>query len=115
VILRKVIGLFHLSFSLVMSPPAWKWCVSFSEVQDLDSEVHGSQVGELHMWTATDWLVLMNSKGTPIVGKYLQDGDTVDIGSEIEFSAFHAKVIRCVLSPNDDLVASDQDILNMMV
>jgi hypothetical protein len=115
VILRKVIGLFHLSFSLVMSPPAWKWCVSFSEVQDLDSEVHGSQVGELHLWTATDWLVLMNSKGTPIVGKYLQDGDTVDIGSEIEFSAFHAKVIGCVLSPNEDLIASDQDLLNMMV
>jgi hypothetical protein len=49
------------------------------------------------------------------VGKYLQDGETVDIGSEIEFSAFHVKVIRCVLSPNEDLIASDQDLLAMMV
>ncbi|KAK1611422.1 hypothetical protein QYE76_035095 [Lolium multiflorum] len=57
----------------------------------------------------------MNSKGTPIVGKYLQAGDTVDIGSEIEFSTFHVKVIRCVLSPKEDLIASDQDLLNMMV
>jgi hypothetical protein len=57
----------------------------------------------------------MNSKGTSIVGKYLQAGDTVDIGSEIEFSAFHVKVIGCVLSPNEDLIASDQDLLNMMV
>jgi hypothetical protein len=57
----------------------------------------------------------MNSKGTSIVGKYLQVGETVDIGSEIEFLAFHVKVIRCVLSPNEDLIASDQDLLDMMV
>jgi hypothetical protein len=57
----------------------------------------------------------MNSKGSPIVGKYLQNGDRADVGSKIEFSAFHVTAIRCVLSPREDLLASDQDLLDMMV
>jgi hypothetical protein len=66
-----------------MSPPAWKWSVSYSAVQDLDLGVHNLMAGELHLWTATDWVMLMNCKGTPIVGKYLQSGDRVDVGCEI--------------------------------
>jgi hypothetical protein len=68
-----------------MSPLDWKWSESYSEVQDLSKEVHNPMVGELHLWITTDWLVLMNSKGSPIVGKYLQNGDKVHVGSEIEF------------------------------
>jgi hypothetical protein len=68
-----------------MSTPYWKWSVSYSEVQDLGKEVYNPMAGELHLWSATDWLVLMNSKGSPIVGKYLQNGDKVHVGSEIEF------------------------------
>jgi hypothetical protein len=55
----------------------------------------------------------MTTKGTPIVSKYLNNGDLVDVGSVVEFSGFTAKVIHCVLSPTNGRPASDHELLKM--
>ncbi|KAM0890502.1 hypothetical protein ACQ4PT_027029 [Festuca glaucescens] len=85
-----------------MSSPSWKWSVSFSSVEDLDNGVLNVLDGELHLWNGTDWIALFSTKGKPIIGKFLADGDVVQIGSVVQFSSFHAKVTRCVLSPTED-------------
>jgi hypothetical protein len=70
-------------------------------------------MGELHLWSDKDWLGLMTTKGTPIVGKYLNKGDWVDVGSVVDFKGFKASVIHCVLSPSLGSPASVLDLLRM--
>jgi hypothetical protein len=68
-------------------------------------------MGELHLWSAKDWLGLMTTKGTPIVGKYLNKGDQVDVGSVVVFKGFKVSVLHCVLSPSEGCPASVRDLL----
>ncbi|KAM0865930.1 hypothetical protein ACQ4PT_042941 [Festuca glaucescens] len=92
-----------------MSSPAWIWNVSYSSVEDLDNGVHNLLDGELHLWPAKQWIALMDAKGTPIIGKFLQkDDDVLEVGSVVEFSAFHALVDHCIVSPQEDQVVIDQ-------
>jgi hypothetical protein len=37
--------------------------------------------GKIVLWAPTDWLVLLNAKGAPIMGKYLNPSDpsTLDL------------------------------------
>jgi hypothetical protein len=58
-----------------MAAPSWKWSVSYVAAQDLASGSGDHMMGELHLWTATDWIGLMTIKGTPVVGKFLRKGD----------------------------------------
>ncbi|KAM0868195.1 hypothetical protein ACQ4PT_041499 [Festuca glaucescens] len=96
-----------------MATPSWKWSVSYVKTQDLVTRSEDPMMGELHLWTAKDWIGLMTTKGTPIVGKYLKRGDLVDVGSVVEFLGFTAKVIHCVLSPTNVCPASDHELLKM--
>jgi hypothetical protein len=96
-----------------MAAPAWKWSVSYVEAQDLVSGLNVPMMGELHLWTATDWIGLMTTKGTPIVGNFLRNGDVVDVGSILEFPVYSVKVVQCVLSPHVDHIALDQELMQM--
>ncbi|KAM0866823.1 hypothetical protein ACQ4PT_042395 [Festuca glaucescens] len=96
-----------------MAAPSWKWSVSNVAAPDLVSGSSDPMMGELHLWTATDWIGLMTTKGTPIVGKFLRKGDAVDVGSVMEFPVYSVKVIQCVLSPHVDHIASDHELMQM--
>ena len=96
-----------------MAAPSWKWCFSYVKTQDLAPTPQDPMMGELHLWTAKDWIGLMTTKGTPIVSKYSNNGDLVDVVFVVEFSGFTAKVIHCVLSPTNGRPASDHELLKM--
>jgi hypothetical protein len=55
--------------------------------------------GELHLWIAKGWIALFNAKGRPLIGKYLSDGEVVDLGSKITLPGFQALVTGCILRP----------------
>jgi hypothetical protein len=83
-----------------MSSPAWIWNVSYMSVDDMDSGVRNLLDGELHIWPAKRWIVLVDAEGTPIIGKFLRkEEDALEVGSVVEFSTFHALVDHCILSP----------------
>ncbi|KAM0904181.1 hypothetical protein ACQ4PT_018191 [Festuca glaucescens] len=88
-----------------MSSPAWIWNVSYLSVADLDNGVRNLLDGELHLWPAKNWITLLDANGTPIIGKFFhKDEDVLEVGSVVEFSAFHALVDHCILSPQDQAV-----------
>jgi hypothetical protein len=70
-------------------------------------------MGELHLWISTDWLGLMTTKGTPIVGKFLCKGDTVDVGTTLDFPGYSVKVIQCVHSPHVGRAATVKELMQM--
>ncbi|KAM0886498.1 hypothetical protein ACQ4PT_029612 [Festuca glaucescens] len=83
-----------------MSSPAWIWNVSYSAVEDLDNGVRNVLDGELHIWPAKRWIVLVDVEGSPIIGKFMRkDDEVLEVGSVVEFSVFHALVDHCILSP----------------
>jgi hypothetical protein len=96
-----------------MSAPAWKWSVSYVKTQDLASGSSDRMMGELYLWTSTDWLGLMTTKGTPIVGKFLCKGEVVDVGSVWDFSGYNVKVIQCVHSPHVRRAATVNELMQM--
>ncbi|KAM0927092.1 hypothetical protein ACQ4PT_003199 [Festuca glaucescens] len=88
-----------------MSSPAWIWNVSYSSVADLDNGVRNLLDGELHLWPTKNWIMLLDANGTPIIGKFFhKDEDVLEVGSVVDFSAFHALVDHCILSPQDQAV-----------
>jgi hypothetical protein len=46
--------------------------------------------GELHLWILKDWITLTSESGTPIIGKFLMDDESVNVGSVIQFSSYQA-------------------------
>ncbi|KAM0851424.1 hypothetical protein ACQ4PT_052440 [Festuca glaucescens] len=83
-----------------MSSPAWIWNVSYSAVEDLDNGVRNLLDGELHIWPAKRWIVLVDVEGSRIIGKFMRkDDEVLEVGSVVEFSVFHALVDHCILSP----------------
>ncbi|KAM0832307.1 hypothetical protein ACQ4PT_064990 [Festuca glaucescens] len=86
-----------------MAPPTWIWNVSYLSVQDLDIGVRNLKDGEIHVWSTSNWIMLLDDMGTPIIGKFMQqDIDEFKVGSVIEFSAFHALVDHCIFPTSDD-------------
>ncbi|KAM0823619.1 hypothetical protein ACQ4PT_070756 [Festuca glaucescens] len=87
----------------LMAPPTWIWNVSYLSVQDLDNGVRNLKDGEIHVWSTSNWIMLLDDMGTPIIGKFMQqDIDEFKVGSVIEFSAFHALVDHCIFPTFDD-------------
>ena len=69
-------------------------------VDDIDSGVRNLLDGELHVWPAKRWIVLVDAEGTPVIGKFLgKEEDVLEEGSVVELSIFHAFVDHCILSP----------------
>ena len=48
-----------------------------------------------------DWTALKNAKGVVIIGKYLENGDMIQIGSEVRLPGHFATIISCSLQPVD--------------
>jgi hypothetical protein len=53
----------------------------------------------LNLWISNNWLVLLNAKGTPIIGRYLENGEIFSIGSDVVFPFHRAKVQVYMISP----------------
>jgi hypothetical protein len=77
-------------------PPLGRWKVSFEVV--LDSGKSKSAPGFLLLWPRS-WLVLVNHKDSPIVGKHLTKGEVFYSGSTVRFQSHVALVEACLLSP----------------
>ena len=72
-------------------------------VEDIDNGIRNLMDGEIHVWSTSKWIMLLDHIGTPIIGKFLQNEiDVFKVGSVIEFSAFHALVDHCIFPPSDD-------------
>jgi hypothetical protein len=68
-----------------MNTPDGKWKVTYSTVKDYDRGRVKAYDGSLHLWISNNWLVLLNAKGTPIIGRYLKNGEILSIGSDVVF------------------------------
>jgi hypothetical protein len=80
-----------------MAPlPLGRWKVSFEVF--LDSGKSKSSPGFLLLWPR-NWLVLVNHKDSPVVGKHLKDGEVFFSGSIIRFQSHVVFVEACLLSP----------------
>jgi hypothetical protein len=70
-----------------MASPSWIWNVSYMSVQDMDNGVRNTKDGEIHFWSTSNWIMLLDDMGIPIIGKFMQqDIDVFKVGSVIEFS-----------------------------
>ena len=83
-----------------MLPPRWVWKVKYSSgaLFDLSSALDG----EVHLWTNEDrksWIVLMQSDGRPVVGRFATDGEVVRPGVLIPFPSFLVSILSCSKSP----------------
>jgi hypothetical protein len=53
--------------------------------------------GFLVLWPR-NWLVLVNHKDSPIVGKYIKDGEAFYPGSTVSFPSHSVTVTSCLVS-----------------
>ncbi|KAK1649061.1 hypothetical protein QYE76_066866 [Lolium multiflorum] len=92
-----------------MASPSWIWNVSYVSVQDLDNGIRNLKDGEIHVWSASNWITFLDDQGTHIIGKFMQqDIDEFKVGSVIEFSAFHALIDHCLYPTPDDTDVIEQ-------
>jgi hypothetical protein len=80
-----------------MAPsPLGRWKVSFEVL--LGSGRSKSSPGFLLLWPR-NWLVLVNHKDSPLVGKHLNPGEVFYTGSTVKFASHVAVVEACLISP----------------
>jgi hypothetical protein len=77
------------------------WKVSYTTAKDLDRGRVKAYDGSLNLWISNHWLVLLNAKGNPIAGRYLENGEVILIGSEVAFPCHRAKVSTCIVDPHE--------------
>ncbi|KAM0823611.1 hypothetical protein ACQ4PT_070765 [Festuca glaucescens] len=83
-----------------MLPPCHRWKVMFFSLLDRDQgRIIVPLEGELHLWK--NWIVLMNPKGAPIVGRRLPEEEEIQIGSEVSFPSHSVQVIAIAEPPKD--------------
>jgi hypothetical protein len=82
-----------------MLNPDGHWKVSYTTAKDLDRGHVKAYDGSLNLWISNQWLVLLNAKGNPISGRYLENGEVISIGSEVVFPYHRAKVSTCIVDP----------------
>jgi hypothetical protein len=92
-----------------MEPP-WKWSVKYSTT--LDCAFKQIYRGELWLHRGALRLILMSEDGETVDARFLHEGETIDVKSEIEFPC-HMATVDCSLAPDQQLVASmPQRVLN---
>jgi hypothetical protein len=80
-----------------MSSPSGRWSISFASPRDWDDGKRSS--GSLVFWSSKNWLVILNDHDDPLVGRSLEKGETIHVGSLVHFNSHIAKVQDCVFSP----------------
>jgi hypothetical protein len=70
-----------------MATPDGQWKIKYTTVKDLDRGRVKAYDGSLNLWLSNNWLVLLNAKGTPIIGRFLENGEILSVGSEVVFPA----------------------------
>jgi hypothetical protein len=91
-------------------PPDWRWKISYSTTRDQDRGRSKSYDGSLRYWKAKDWLLLMNAKAAPLVGRALKEGEKISIGSEVKMPNHYVSVTSCISSPSGDLLEMDRGL-----
>jgi hypothetical protein len=64
--------------------PGWRWKVTYSTTRDLDRGRPKDYDGTLLYWKVKNWILLMNARGAPTVGRALKDGEKISSGSELQ-------------------------------
>jgi hypothetical protein len=82
-----------------MVTPDGQWKIKYTTVKDLDHGRVKAYDGSLNLWLSNNWLVLLNAKGTPIIGRFLENGEILSVGSEVVFPYHRAKISVCMISP----------------
>jgi hypothetical protein len=77
-------------------PPLGRWKISFQEF--LGSGMGMPTPGFLLLWPK-NWLVLVNHKDSPLVGKHQHDGEKIFVGSTVRFPSHEVVVLSCLRSP----------------
>jgi hypothetical protein len=55
--------------------------------------------GHLVFWSLKNWLVLLNDLDDPLVGRSVEKGETIHVGSLVRFNTHIAQVQSCFFSP----------------
>jgi hypothetical protein len=76
-----------------------RWKITYTTVKDLDRGRVKAYDGSLNLWVSNNWLVLLNAKGTPIIGHYLENGEVLSSGSVVVFPCHRVKICSCLISP----------------
>jgi hypothetical protein len=75
----------------------YHWSISFATSRDWDDGKRSS--GFLVFWSSKNWLALLNDLEDPLVGRSVENGETIHIGSIVRFNSHIAKVQECIFSP----------------
>jgi hypothetical protein len=80
-----------------MSSPSGRWTISFAGLRDWDD---GKRLnGFLVFWSTKNWLVLLDNLDNPLLGRSVEKGETIHMGSLVCFNSHIAKVQSCFFSP----------------
>jgi hypothetical protein len=82
-----------------MASPDGQWKIKYTTVKDLELGRVKAYDGSLNLWLSNNWLVLLNAKGSLIIGRYYENGEILSIGSEVVFPCHRAKIHACMISP----------------
>ncbi|KAM0852493.1 hypothetical protein ACQ4PT_051714 [Festuca glaucescens] len=63
-------------------PLDWRWKISYTTARDQYRGHPKSYDGTLLFWKAKEWLLLMNAKSAPLVGRAIKEGEWIKDGSE---------------------------------
>jgi hypothetical protein len=80
-----------------MSSPSGRWSISFACLRDWDDGKRAN--GFLVFWSAKNWLALLDDLDNPLVGRSVEKGETIHVGSLVRFNTHIAKVQNCLFSP----------------
>ncbi|KAM0881896.1 hypothetical protein ACQ4PT_032653 [Festuca glaucescens] len=84
-------------------PPDWRWKISYTTARDQDRGRPKSYDGTLLFWKVKEWLLLMNAKSAPLVGRAIKEGEWIKDGSEVKFPNHRVSVLSCIASPTGDM------------
>jgi hypothetical protein len=80
-----------------MSSPSGRWTISFACLRDW---YDGKRLnGFLAFWSTKNWLVILDNLDNPLVGRSVEKGETIHMGSLVHFNNHIAKVQSCLFSP----------------
>jgi hypothetical protein len=82
-----------------MATPNGQWKIKYTTVKDLERGRVKAYDDSLSLWLSNNWLVLLNAKGTAIIGRFHENGGILSIGSEVVFPCHRAKIYDCMISP----------------
>jgi hypothetical protein len=82
-----------------MAAPDGVWKVKYSTARDQHRRRPNFYDGMLHFWSDLDRINLLNAKGESIVGRSLENGDSLLVGSNVRFPSHTTMLSQCISVP----------------